>query len=103
MSRLNLLPPNRRKQNESQNDNNRLPCFRLDVVGPYNRRYSDMEEYMKYIRCRYCDSSFDIEEEELKIIWLGNRQDIKHRRAEFECPACGLLNEECFVFESEDN
>ena len=89
--------------NETQGHSASISYFRDYVDGyNYDRAYN-MEKPMKYIRCRYCDSSFDIEEEELKIIWLGNRQDIKHRRAEFQCPACGLLNEECFVFESEDN
>ena len=56
----------------------------------------------KYIRCRFCDSAFYVDDiENGRIVFLGNKEKIKHRRAEFACPACNSFNEEVFIFNQE--
>ena len=44
---MSIFISQRKKLNEPQRHRQSISYFRLDVDGPYNRRYSDMEEYMK--------------------------------------------------------
>lgn len=64
---------------------------------------SDVAYNDDYVRCRYCDCAFSINQPLPHLKKLSLEKGCRHERYEFQCPACGSVIESfIFHYDEED-